>query len=148
MKIRQYVERSIEKAGGVRALSRTLEWDPASIVKARDDAKLSPYRAARLAAYLEEDVMQAVCAALMDTSKSNAEARYWKEFPSALATGVANVVQKAVLELELRLSEMENSPTSEEKSLMVAELMKQALNEAWSDTDSGAPTGTPVRLVL
>lgn len=139
MNIRDLVERSIEKAGGVRALSRALDWDAASIVKARDDSKLSPYRAARLASFLDDDVMRAVLAALSDTSKSEAEASYWIDFPSVLAAQSSSILMDALVELERRLSAMKHKPNPDEKAKMIGEVVRLSLTEAWTTAPQLAP---------
>lgn len=132
MNIRDLVERSIEKAGGVRALSRALDWDAASIVKARDDSKLSPYRAARLAHFLGDDVMQAVLAALADTSKSEAEARYWSDMPAAMGSAVGEVAADALVQLTARWEEIGEIPPTEIQAEMLREFLEIELPKRWT----------------
>lgn len=132
MDIRNLVERAIEKAGGVRPLSRAMEWDAASVVKARDDAKLSPYRAARLATFLDEDAARAIFAALADISKSEAESDFWLAFPSEFACQTAKLLDGPLRELESRLSRVKSKPNADEKAKMLVELIAHALTESWS----------------
>lgn len=113
-----------------------MEWDAASVVKARDDAKLSPYRAGRLAAYLNEDVMYAICSALADTSKSDAEASYWLSFPTELSTEIGRSLEQPLTELELRLSRMKHKPNAQEKAKLIAELVSDVLAESWTPQPS------------
>lgn len=75
------IEDAINKAGGVRALARAIDgWDAASVVKARDNMVLSPYRAAQLALYVGVDAQKALMTALATGSKSAGEADFWKAF--------------------------------------------------------------------
>lgn len=75
------IERAIEKAGGLRALGRLLDWNSGSLMRVLGGEKISPYRAGQVADYLElgrSERDQAILEALHAMSKTDAEGAYWR----------------------------------------------------------------------
>lgn len=74
------LEVAVERAGGIRALGRTLGWDPSAIVRILGGEKISAYRAGQVADYLElgrSERDKAILEALRAMSKTDAETVYW-----------------------------------------------------------------------
>lgn len=74
------LEAAIDKAGGIRALARELDWHHPNISAIRDGDRISPFRAAQLAGYMDlgraaED--EAMYSALSDLAKADAERDFW-----------------------------------------------------------------------
>lgn len=117
------VTRAIDKAGGIRPLSRKLNWDAASIVKSRDDEKVSPYRSACLASYVGESVTHSILIALLDTSKSEEEKKYWTSFPTALGSELAAMLKADVMGLHAKWSSKEAGTAGFDKEKDLTDLI-------------------------
>lgn len=106
--------------------------------------RLSPYRAAQIAAYLGESPLCLLLEALTDGSKSTAEAKYWASFPAELARQSAQLLHNNLIDLEVKISGLKYKPNPTEKAMMIGELIKLVLSEAWS---SNASTSSPEAVV-
>ncbi len=138
------LDRAVEKAGGVRALCRDLDWHHGSVMRIKAGERLSPYRAAQIAAYLGESPLCLLLEALTDGSKSTAEAKYWASFPAELARQSAQLLHNNLIDLEVKISGLKYKPNPTEKAMMIGELIKLVLSEAWS---SSASTSSPEAVV-
>lgn len=126
------IEQAIAKAGGVRPLARELpSWDAASIVKARNDSKLSPFRAAQLANYLGEDEAAAMFFALLDTAKSDDESRFWSSFPPRLFEArdreVANIAGHLLEKLAEEWAKRSEPPPPDVQALQFTQTLSRLL---------------------
>lgn len=75
------LDKAIENAGGVRALSRSLSWPHGAMCRVKSGKeKISPFRAAQLADFMNEETDKAVLAALVAGSQSDLEKRYWQNY--------------------------------------------------------------------
>lgn len=73
------LQRAIEAAGGVRALGRKLDWDPATISRAAAGSeRLSAYRASQLATVTGANEVAAIYAALEHIARTEAESAHWR----------------------------------------------------------------------
>lgn len=78
--VKATIERAVEKAGGLRALGRALDWKPAALHRVIGGERISPFRAAQLADYLDCSAQErdfAIRESLHAMAKTETEAAYW-----------------------------------------------------------------------
>lgn len=122
------IDQASEKAGGVRALARALDWNPGSIMKAKAGEKISPYRAAQLADFLGVDPEAAVVAALIDTSKSDAETAFWPKYAQEARLRRVAIAVDTYRFLEERWASRKEPPSIELRLKAFEKAMEEALS--------------------
>jgi vancomycin resistance protein YoaR len=129
--------------GGIRALSRELEWDPGSIIKARSTQKLSPYRTAQLSRFTGQNHLAAVIESLADGAKSEAEVQYWQQYLPALAEEVAELSQAVLAALQEDWVKYPSPPSEKLQRTEFSAALRQALTKRWSGGLNSAADSLP-----
>lgn len=71
---------AVEKATGVRALGRMLQWHPGAIMNVKNGEKMSPYRAVQLAQLVDVPPLDALLTALENAARTEHERQHWRSF--------------------------------------------------------------------
>ena len=71
---------AIDKANGVRALGRMLQWHPGAIMNVKNGEKISPYRAVQLAQLVNVPPLDALLSALENAGRTEHERQHWRSF--------------------------------------------------------------------
>lgn len=129
--------------GGIRALSRELEWDPGSIIKARTTQKLSPYRTAQLSRFTGQNHLAAVVDSLADGAKSESEVEYWQQYLPELAGEVAELSRAVLSALQDEWAKYPSPPSKDLQRTEFAEAMRLALSKRWRSAQGSAVSSTP-----
>lgn len=130
-------------AGGVRALSRELDWNPGSMMKARSSQKLSAYRTAQLSRYTGQNHLAAIVDSLADGAKSESEAEYWRQYLPALAEEVADLSRAVLAALQEDWAKYPSPPSENLQRTEFSVALRRALTKRWSGGLSSAAESSP-----
>jgi hypothetical protein len=129
--------------GGIRALSRELEWDPGSIIKARSTQKLSPYRTAQLSRFTGQNHLAAIIDSLADGAKSESEVQYWQQYLPALAEEVAELSRAVLTALQEDWAKYPSPPSEKLQRTEFSAALRRALTKRWSGGLNSAADSSP-----
>lgn len=129
--------------GGIRALSRELEWDPGSIIKARSTQKLSPYRTAQLSRFTGQNHLAAIIDSLADGAKSESEVQYWQQYLPALAEEVAELSRAVLTALQEDWAKYPSPPPEKLQRTEFSVALRRALTKRWSSGLNSAADSSP-----
>ena len=119
-------------AGGVRALSRELDWNPGSMMKARSTQKLSAYRTAQLSRFTGQNHLAAIIDSLADGARSESEVQYWHQYLPALAEEVAELSRAVLAALQEDWAKYPSPPSEKLQRTEFSAALRRALTKRWS----------------